>query len=44
MSTPGYEVALETGAMDERDVDYLEHLDIPEVTEEVAMEGFLRLS
>ena len=42
MSITGYELALETGAMDERDVDYLEHLDIPEVTEEVAMEGFLR--
>lgn len=42
MADQQYTSMIETGAMDERDIDHLEHLSIPEVTEEVAMEGILR--
>ena len=42
MTTTGYEEIEATGAMNELDIDYLEHLQVPQVTEEVAMEGILR--
>lgn len=42
MTTTGYEEIEATGAINELDIDYLEHLQVPEVTEEVAMEGILR--
>lgn len=42
MATTGYEEIEATGAMTDVDIDYLEHLQVPEVTEEIAMEGILR--
>ena len=42
VASASLESFIQRGIMDERDVDYLNHLEIPELKEEVALEGIIR--
>lgn len=41
MPNTQYTALIESGAVDERDIDYLEHLDVPAI-DDVALEGIIR--